>query len=76
MVDPEPDKELRRRIPATISGWDCPLLSFIYLGLNCGTNGTIHGIAGVTFLPQFHFEGAGDVTPKRRKHGETELGYP
>ena len=30
MVYPEACKELRRRISATISGWDCPLLTFIY----------------------------------------------
>ena len=29
---PEPCKELRRRICATLFGWDCPLLTFIYLG--------------------------------------------
>ena len=27
MVDPEPCKELRRRISAAIYGWDCPLLT-------------------------------------------------
>ena len=30
MVYPEPCKELGRRISATISGWDCPLLTLIY----------------------------------------------
>ena len=30
MVHPEPCKELRRRISATIYGWDRPLLPFIY----------------------------------------------
>ena len=37
MVYPEPCKELRRRISATISGWDCPLLTFIYPGFDCGS---------------------------------------
>ena len=32
MVHPEPCKELGRRIFAAISGWDRPLLTFIYLG--------------------------------------------
>ena len=32
MVNPGPCKELRRRKSATISGWDCPLLTFIYPG--------------------------------------------
>ena len=35
---PEPCKELRRRIPATNSGWDYPLLTFIYPGFHCGSN--------------------------------------
>ena len=32
LVDPEPCKEIPRRISATIYGWDCPLLTFIYQG--------------------------------------------
>ena len=45
MVDPEPCKELRRRIFAAIYGWDCPLLTFIYLGFDCGSIGNArHGI--------------------------------
>ena len=31
-------KELRRRISAAISGWDCPLLTFIYPGFDCGSH--------------------------------------
>ena len=30
MVDPEPCKELNRRISSAIYGWDCPLLTFTY----------------------------------------------
>ena len=30
MIDPEPCKEIQRRISATIYGWDGPLLTFIY----------------------------------------------
>ena len=37
MVDPEPCKELRRRISAAIYGWACPLLPFIYTGFDCGS---------------------------------------
>ena len=33
MVYPEPCKELRRRISAAISGWDCSLLTFTYPGV-------------------------------------------
>ena len=29
--------KLRRRISATISGWDCPLPTFIYPGFDCGS---------------------------------------
>ena len=35
MVDPEPCKELRRRISAAIRGWEYPLLTFIYPGFDC-----------------------------------------
>ena len=31
-------QELRMRISATISGWDCPLLTFIYPGFDCGSH--------------------------------------
>ena len=30
-------QELRRRISAAIYGWDCPLLTFIYPGFDCGS---------------------------------------
>ena len=29
--------ELRRRIAAAIYGWDCPFLTFIYPGFDCGS---------------------------------------
>ena len=28
-------------MPATISGWDCPLLSFIHPGFECGSHGQV-----------------------------------
>ena len=34
-------QELRRRNSATSSGWDCPLLTFIYPGFDCGSNGSV-----------------------------------
>ena len=34
MMNPEPCGELKRRISATIYGWDCPLLTFIYPGFD------------------------------------------
>ena len=37
MVYPEPCKELRRRNSAAVSGWDCPLPTFIYPGFDCGS---------------------------------------
>ena len=38
MVYPEPCKELRRRISAAISGWDCLLPTFICPGFDCGSH--------------------------------------
>ena len=38
MVDTEPCKEIQGRTPATIYGWDCLLLTFIYPGIDCGSN--------------------------------------
>ena len=34
-------RELKRRISATISGWDCPLLTFIYPGFDCGSTAVL-----------------------------------
>ena len=34
-----PCKEIRRRTSATIYGWECPLLTFIYPGFDCGSPG-------------------------------------
>ena len=39
MVDPEPCKELRRRNSAAISGWEHPLLTFIYPSFDCFSAG-------------------------------------
>ena len=39
MVIPEPCTGLRRRNSAAIYGWDRPLLTFIYPGFDCGSNG-------------------------------------
>ena len=33
-------QDLERRMSATISGWDCPLL-FIYAGFDCGSGGSV-----------------------------------
>ena len=39
MVYPEQCKELRRR--PQLSGWDCPLLTFVYPGFDCGSIGKL-----------------------------------
>ena len=36
MVYPEPCKRIKKAA-AAISGWDCPLLTFIYPGFDCGS---------------------------------------
>ena len=53
MVDLEPWKEIRRRISATIYGWDCPLLTFIYPGFDCGSNGG-SGLFHISTHPHVH----------------------
>ena len=42
-------QELRRRISAAIYGWDCPLLTFIYPGFDCGS--VVLGQSGVQLDP-------------------------
>ena len=56
MVDPEPCKELSRRISAAISGWDRPLLAFIYqralsTWLKCLWHDALGGLQHLALLP-------------------------
>ena len=63
MVNPEPCKELERRMSATISGWDCPLLTVIYPGVDCGSYGgrlSTSGVLSLLWMDKIHLAPPGN----------------
>ena len=50
MLDPKPCKETA----ATIYGWDCPLLAFIYLGFDCGSLGSVLFVSFMCVICRYH----------------------
>ena len=65
VVIPELCKEFRRRISAAISGWDRPLLTFIYPGFDCDSLVVYHHM-----LSEYH---SASNKEARRQHARRPL---